>query len=87
MQNVQHYSEAAKRFRDVINMGTMGWKQLRRQAEEDKGASEQAGLGGKRDENYSSILFSCLLFSGACQSRHCMCVCMCVSRVWPPIEN
>lgn len=77
MQSVRHYSEAAKRFREVINMGTMGCKQLRLQTVEDKGAFERAGQGGEHDENYTSILFSCLLFSCACHSRHCACVCMC----------
>lgn len=46
MQSVRHYSEAAKRFREVINMGTMGCKQLRLQTVEDKGAFERAGQGG-----------------------------------------
>lgn len=73
MQYVRHYSEAAKRFSEVINMGTMGCKQLRRQTVEDKGAFER----GEHDENYTSILFSCLLFSRVCHSRHCACVCMC----------
>lgn len=80
MQYVRHYSEAAKRFSEVINMGTMGCKQLRRQTVEDKGAFERAGQGGEHDENYTSILFSCLLFSCVCHSRHCACVCMCVCQ-------
>lgn len=77
MQYVRHYSEAAKRFGEVINMGTMGCKQLSRQTLEDKGALEQAGKGGEHDENYTSILFSCLLFPCDCHSRHCACVRIC----------
>lgn len=43
MRYVQHYSEAAKRLREVINMGTMGCKQLRPQNVEDKEALKSAG--------------------------------------------
>lgn len=86
-----YYRQTTKRFSEVINKGTMGCEHLKWWTVEDKGAFEWGQWGGEYNKKHTPILFACLPpTSGACQSSYyprCVCVCACVAREWPPIQN